>query len=385
MGTKSQTKKIFKLITINLTVLGVLLVAPALLYRIYLFAKPKLVSASNGTTDARAFYPTYSDKDFSVKLLNEFANLPTEYKSFIGWRRNKVDLKYTKIGGPYHARKSNGEAIDDSVWFFGGSTMWGSGASDSQTIPSHFNAITSLPVYNFGETGWNSRQSLNQLLNTLGDNHKPSSVIFYDGVNDVITQCRSDIKYLPADEYQTNLQELLTKRTFLSKVSKFIYTPVSKFIYAPYKAIFAKLNLFTSSSSLKASAYNCDTNKSKAQSVAEHLINNWHAAFLLSKSNNIQFYGILQPTLFTTDTNSDYLIIQEKKRILEFEKQYNTVYPLILEKIEEECAKNQDFCDSIINGTDWLDGNNNIFIDFCHLNSSGNKIIAKRISDLQKR
>ena len=83
------------------------------------------------------------------------------------------------------------------MWFFGGSTMWGTGASDSQTIPSHFNSLTNMSVYNFGQGGWNSRQSLNQLINAIGDNNNPSVVIFYDGVND-IQQCRSEIKILPA-------------------------------------------------------------------------------------------------------------------------------------------------------------------------------------------
>ena len=103
-------------------------------------------------------------------ILKIFVNkIPTIYRSFIGWRREKVNFKYTKILGPYNARKSKGESINNSVWFFGGSTMWGTGSSDNHTIPSHFNSLTNIPVYNFGETGWNSRQSLNQLINVIGD------------------------------------------------------------------------------------------------------------------------------------------------------------------------------------------------------------------------
>ena len=38
----------------------------------------------------------------------------------------------------------------------------------------------------------------------------------------------------------------------------------------------------------------------------------------------------------------------------------------------------------MINGTDWLDGKKNIFIDFCHVNSLGNRIIAQRFESLLK-
>ena len=47
--------------------------------------------------------------------------------------------------------------------------MWGTGASDNQTIPSHFHELTNKNVFNFGETGWASRQSLNQLISLIGD------------------------------------------------------------------------------------------------------------------------------------------------------------------------------------------------------------------------
>ena len=43
------------------------------------------------------------------------------------------------------------------------------------------------------------------------------------------------------------------------------------------------------------------------------------------------------------------------------EIQYRTVYPLILKEIEKRCVSDKDFCLSMIDGTNWLDGTNNIF------------------------
>ena len=199
--------KYLKVIAINVLITAIFLISPAVFYRLYQKIKPVFYKQLN--PDIRAYYPTYENKKFSVELFNELREATFTYRSFIGWRRDKINFKYTNIQGSYNARKSKGEAIDNSAWFFGGSTMWGSGVSDSQTIPSHFNSLTNISVYNFGETGWNSRQSLNQLINAIGDNHKPSAVIFYDGVNDVSHQCRKEYKLLPSHSYELTINNSL--------------------------------------------------------------------------------------------------------------------------------------------------------------------------------
>lgn len=153
--------KILKIICANVAILLALLILPALSFEVYIFVKSKL--AENGAKDPVALYPTYEDRERAAKLLREFSILTTNYKSFVGWQRKKVDYEFTNISGMYNTRKSTGQVIDNSIWFFGGSTMWVTGATDSGTIPSQFNDLTSQPVFNFGETGWNSRQSLNSV------------------------------------------------------------------------------------------------------------------------------------------------------------------------------------------------------------------------------
>ena len=105
-------KKLFKILATNIALLLVLLVTPSFLYKLYTSIKVKFISASNSSQDNRAFYPPYSNKEYSVKLMNELGKLSTEYKSFVGWRSKKVNFKYTKINGPYNSRVSDGEAIE---------------------------------------------------------------------------------------------------------------------------------------------------------------------------------------------------------------------------------------------------------------------------------
>ena len=93
------------------------------------------------------------------------------------------------IQGKYNTRKSLNENLKNSNWFFGGSTIFGIGAVDNETIPSNYAYITNEEVMNFGREDWASRQSLNKLINLIGDGLKPKRIIFYDAVNDIRHQC----------------------------------------------------------------------------------------------------------------------------------------------------------------------------------------------------
>jgi len=369
-------KDFAKILGINIYIFLILLFSPALLLKIYGFTRAKFVNTLNLTKDKRSLYPVYSDKDFSIKLLNEFKKFSTEYKSYIGWKLNKANFDYTTVHGQYNSRKSKGEEIDDSVWFFGGSTIWGFGASDFQTIPSHFNSITERSVFNFGEIGWNSRQSLNQLITALGDHHKPSVIIFYDGFNDIIQQCRNEIHSIPAHGREEYLKNIIT-----SKNSSF-RRKIVRFIYEPYKPIVKKFK--TNSNLTNSSLYDCHLNQNKARLIAQHLVKTWYTAFIISSENQIPFYAILQPHLFTTYTNFEYMDEEFKQTLPEYERQLSVVYPLIIKEMKKECDKKINFCDSFKDGTNWLDNQKNIFLDYCHINSRGNYVVAKKIADLIK-
>tara|TARA_B100000242_G_scaffold242191_1_gene182318 strand:+ start:155 stop:1291 length:1137 start_codon:yes stop_codon:yes gene_type:complete len=378
MAINERSKAFAKVLLTNFAILLIFLFSPALLFQFCKIVYPRFLILLNQSSDKRAYYPTYENNKFSIQLLNEFNNLTSKYKSFIGWRRENVEGKYTNISGSYNVRKSKGEGIKNSVWFFGGSTMWGTGASDLQTIPSHFNSITNKPVYNFGETGWTSRQSLNQLINVIGDEYTPSLVVFYDGVNDVVHQCRSEIKILPVHSREKKIQNVLKPLPIQKRISKFILSP--------YIQTARKFSIqFPMINQINSNEYDCEINQAKARTIAKHLVNNWQTAYAISKSKGFKFYGILQPTLFTTKTNSEYFPSWRVRANSDLEIQFRTIYPLILQEIERYCESDKNFCSSIINGTDWLDGTDNIFIDFCHINSLGNKVIAKSIQSILKR
>ena len=50
--------------------------------------------------------------------------------------------------------------------------------------------------------------------------------------------------------------------------------------------------------------------------------------------------------------------------------------------MKQVCSKDKDFCKRIVDGTNWLEKRQNIFIDDHHINGEGNRIIATFISNI---
>ena len=359
-------KKIFKykkIIKINIILLLFFTILPSLSLFTYRRIRSLYYTVVNKSLNPIANYPIYEDKKIAHEIFIDYQSLKNEYKSFIGWRPLKTNKKHITINGKYHTRKSEGEEINNSTWFFGGSTMWGTGVSDSYTIPSFFYKVSGQKVMNFGQLSWTSRQSLAQLITLLGDGLNPSIVIFYDGINDVNIGCRSEIKEVSVHARENIIQKSINNN-LLFKISKDLKYPIDKLIQK------FKNSRYT---------YDCDFNQYKANQIADHLINNWYTAYLILKAKNINFYAILQPSLFTSEAPYDYFSRKEKTLLINKRKQFNTVNRIIVKKIASKCKQDKLFCNSIINGQEWIKTKSNIFLDFSHLNNEGNLIIARKM------
>ena len=357
-----------KVVMINLLVLFLLLFTPSIILSSY----RKLLSFSKQVTgspiDQRSELPVYKDKKFSNQLFSELQqSTKNTYRSFIGWRREPIKLKYINVGGVYNTRFSLGESLENSAWFFGGSSMFGAGSEDSGTIPSIFHLESGKPVMNFGESGYVSRQSLNLLISVIGDGYKPKTVIFFDGANDVEHNCRSELSNVPSHS-----REMLINKQLQSTPEKSKRLIIS--LLDPYLLIAGKLNIFPSK---KSEYYNCHKNKAKAESIASHLVNNWYAGYLIAESNNSEFYAILQPTIFTSNTSSDYLKGWWKEMLPTLKTQFEIVYPLVKKEIKNKCNINPSFCSKVIDGTKWINNDSKVFIDYIHVTKEGNETIVK--------
>ena len=379
-----------------------LLFAPSIFFGAAKWIKNALFSSSpiEKSVDPRSTLPPYSHpkigqsqkvKSGSVtkvvepsEIFADEAKALQSFRSYVGWRRDPISLGTLEISAPFGIRKSFGERYSDSVWFFGGSTMWGTGAETSGTIPSLFHEISDRHVLNLGESNYNSRQGLNLLLNLLVSGHRPEAVVFFDGVNDVANQCRTEI-YPPAHGLEQFIDETLRKARrpagfdLSSRLSELVH-----FLIAPYTSIAHRLGIvdkyrFAVS---QADQYNCNGNQEKTRIVVEELFANWRTVLLLSEYFGFEFRAVLQPNAWTTTSDVSYLNLRQHE-VSGLTRQFETVYPEVQEGIESLCFNGDPLCGFVVDGSAWLDSSlGAIFIDYCHVTEVGNFSLAKRLNSV---
>jgi lysophospholipase L1-like esterase len=92
-----------------------------------------------------------------------------------------------------------------TIWLFGGSTVWGWGARDEQTIAAHLareltGAGQAVEVVNYGQIGYVSTQEVIALSSALRRGARPDVVVFLNGYNDLIAALQEGVAGLPQNE-----------------------------------------------------------------------------------------------------------------------------------------------------------------------------------------
>lgn len=120
--------------------------------------------------------------------------LRLEYRPFGLWRSRPFSGRTITVDAEGIRRTTNSRCApgDPVVFLFGGSSMWGYGSPDWETVASHLAAryrAGGRPacVVNYGEDSWRSGQGLVQLLLELRKGRRPDVVVFVNGCNDVFT------------------------------------------------------------------------------------------------------------------------------------------------------------------------------------------------------
>ncbi len=157
------------------------------------FFSPPALDSTSGALDERQFAAAYDGAEYDVAtLFREFhATERIVYEPYTIWDRRYYpgDLISIDFGG--FRRTTNNSEVEDAlrVWVFGGSTAWGEGAPDEETIPSHLAGLMNAwgvdtRVKNLGERGYVSTQEVVFLYRELQAGRRPDVVVFYDGIND---------------------------------------------------------------------------------------------------------------------------------------------------------------------------------------------------------
>ena len=144
--------------------------------------------------DPRADSPAYDDAEYDVDLLlaEDKALEKSAYRPFVVWSRKTFDGELINIDSEGQRATHFSSEREDALqlWLMGGSTMWGQGAPDTETIPSFMarqlntELGVDVQVRNLGEIGYVSTQEIVALIRQLQLGRRPDFVVFFDGVND---------------------------------------------------------------------------------------------------------------------------------------------------------------------------------------------------------
>jgi hypothetical protein len=352
--------KLLKIIVINLVIFAVLLVLINWGCGWYLKRITK-------TADRDALPNYETDREHARLVFKEYFSVQHQYEPFVGWKSKPFNGKTTTIsneGERVHKAPVSNATNKRVVRFFGGSTMWGEGSDDDHTIPALFNSLKpEYDVYNHGQLAYNTRQELDALISSYSKGERSDIVIFYDGVNEAAFLCPKEIEQLPAHRLVPMYREKL-----LTGTSSAVRTIGAKIFY---ENILKLVHEKTYKPSPENSPYDCVSNPAKAEKIAEIMMRNWELANEIVTNRGGKFIAVLQPAAFIGKPRTDYIALDQ-----DLGKNFEVVYRQIKNKIAERKHP------WIYDLSDRFDGNDHIYIDFCHVSPNGNEIIAREIAKI---
>ena len=297
--------------------------------------------------------------------LTEFKEKPKNSKfvsvSELGNRCIKINLKNCEPA----------KGGEKEIWIFGGSTVFGYGVKNNETIAAYLDELTiNKRVINFGQGYYNSNQSRIYFQNLLTFLPKPHTAIFLEGFNDFknnqINNYKSPTKTALSNDYR-----ILINNREVSTNEK---------IFKWFKERFSRLHFVRLIKQIqKKNSENKDTDTIKVDNLEEAyniLVNRLMTNFTINKSIGekfeIQILNILEPIALSKDrySSSDLPVSYFKN----FEKSifhYKKIYEII--------ENNDNFLDLIDLYLVNLNIDEKMFVDRTHFSKNLSKEIAFKI------
>ncbi len=126
--------------------------------------------------------------DDLVDLLRATRALRFRYDPVVGFMQEAMTSRFVNTDA--HGIRANGatprdvSALQGAIWFFGGSTAFGDGVADHETIPAQLERVLGRSVANLGVRNYSSSEE-NRLFNHyVRIGYRPALAIFLDGINE---------------------------------------------------------------------------------------------------------------------------------------------------------------------------------------------------------
>lgn len=318
-------------------------------------------------TSSYVALPMYRDKQEARTIWREFdESHVVRFQPFVEWRRRPYageTIHVNDEGVRYWPSEPSRPPGAPVVRLFGGSSMWGTGVTDSETIPAALGKLRPrLRVINQGESEYNTRQGLEQLESLLSLGRPVDVAVFYEGFNDVLTLCRDGVSL-------TGQGEERRMRTVLDRAGT-----VGDVLFG--RTLEALARVFGPS----PESFTCADDPARAKAVARTVLNSWAIAHDLLATRGVPSFVVLQPVAAVGSPTLDYFADLHTpgrpSQTSTLAKQLQAVYPYWQRAAHDgEYPWLRDF-------SHLLDGAPPTYVDHVHLSAAGNARVAARLAPL---
>ncbi|WP_452226605.1 hypothetical protein [Lacinutrix cladophorae] len=314
------------------------------------------------------------DNESIKEIFRELRQQDMKWEPYLHYRFKPMNGKHNTI---YEngLRKTVNPSLKDSatalkIFCFGGSTMYSSGARDEHTIPSELSKLIhnnfpsqNVEVTNFGCHGYTRATENIQLQRELIKNNIPDIVIFYDGVNEVISGHQNNEAGTPTNAYNRR-KEFKIAHSYKKRISLMVYSSnLHRFVTTMQRKIFTN------------SAYKQLTARpdALATDIAETYIGYVKISKNLENAYGFKAFNFMQPNIFSKKN-----LTEAEQGYFKSQQYYENLYKLSYETVRKDSLMITD--STFVDISDVFDNaNKTTYFDFCHTGEFGNKLVAKKM------
>jgi len=388
-----QSNKMIKVAKDIWTIVGITILAFVLLESFLTLAfrvRGGLFESSTAYVDPRGNADAYQDGSWVASYYEEFERSQiAQWKPYVYWRNQPYQGKYINIAenglrftpDPVKAHQSGTPPL--RIFMFGGSTLWGTGARDSMTIPAVLareisdKGITA-EVTNFGQSGYVNTQEFIGLLLELQKEKIPDLVIFYDGVNDTFSAYQQGVAGVPQNEFNRVTEFSLIARANRAKLwfVAFQNTLHDLSILRFLEGLLSRFGIIHQQGALSTSAFVSNQDyDALAQDVVARYKSNVKMVNALAKQYGFKVLFYWQPTIFQKKHLTEYES-SSRQDVRPMELFFLKTYALAQQSIGTHETHSQVRDLSLI----FSNVREPLYVDWCHLAELGNTLIAKEMA-----
>ncbi len=287
------------------------------------------------------------------------ASNQTMYAPYVLWHNIPYQGKLIQVDTNGIRQTPGADCVEGAyrVFTFGGSAMWGHSSPDWGTIPAYLQAGLSekmeqpVCVINYAQKGFVSTQELIELMLQLQQNHIPDLVIFYDGSNDLAATSQERATSIP--HFSQTQTKIRLEHSFLGWV--------------------LKANLFKLANSFLPAPSNSDSLDEISNQALQNYLGVYQLVTVLANEYAFDYLFFTQPVIFSTHkalTPYEQTILQTS--IADLGPSYEIFYPALQK--QSQTLPNLFYLGEIFDETE-----DEIFVDYVHINPKGNQIVAEAI------